>query len=423
MKILHLNDYSIQIGGAERYISELLRAQKERGDNVSLLATNSLGGGTLAVYGEKTKKVWENVYQAEGVTSSARIKRSAWQLFNGAAYRKAREALREFSPDLVHVHMYLGQLSPAPVRLVRRSGLPLVMTAHTYRPVCPVGSRMIREGEFCNHKVGWACARYCSPGSAAHAFLQRVIYGRPDRLFDIAIAPGSAMQRALQIGGFRNVRLMPYGATILPAQNPVDAAENRNITYIGRLERLKGADFLVKAAGRVLPSFKSTRLIICGDGPQRSQLEQLAHELLPPDSYVFTGWLDEARLADIRAKAAFQCVPSIWPENSPLAVYEALSAGLPVLGTRIGGIPDLVRDDKEGLLCDPASIEDLGRCIEIMLCEPDRRSRYAEAALKRADEFTMKKHVSELEKIYQEYVLKKHKDKDLLTESNSGGTL
>ncbi len=350
--------------------------------------------------------VTPSVHRARGTSSDSAVRRATLQLYNRSAREAARRVLREFRPEVVHVHLYHGQLSPAVLTPFEDAGVARVVTAHNYRMVCPTGSRMLPDGGFCRYRVGWSCARHCSPLSLIHHGLREVWYGTSRSKFHVVIAPGSAMRESLEREVFEGVRMIHYGSTVRVSKRPVDAARNQDVLYVGRLHSTKGVQNLIQAFAPVAKRVPGATLTICGEGPQRAELERLAAALLSEGAYTFTGWLDGDAVAKLRCGAALQCVPSIWPENSPLTVYECLSAGLPLLGSRAGGIPDLATDDVEGRLVDVTDIDGFSAMLEEMLSDPAARDRYAHASLRRAEQLTMDRHLGELEHVYAAAVAK-----------------
>jgi glycosyltransferase involved in cell wall biosynthesis len=134
--------------------------------------------------------------------------------------------------------------------------------------------------------------------------------------------------------------------------------------YIGRLSREKGIETLIEAMTQ-LPKESSLRLKILGQGPVREALEKKVRETCP-DRVEFLGFLSGEELHETIRRAAFGVVPSEWYENFPFAVLEAFALGTPVVGARIGGIPEMVEPGVTGQLHesgDPESLRDALLCM------------------------------------------------------------
>jgi glycosyltransferase involved in cell wall biosynthesis len=399
MRILHVNDYAYALGGAESYLGALVRAQRDSGHEAELLASDSRGGGTLALADASARFMGRPRFEARGISLSSRLWRAAVQMWNPSAGRAAARALREYRPDLVHVHTYLSQLSPAVLRPFFDAGVPLLHTSHTYRIACPKGDRMLRSGVPCTHRVGLICASECSAASLLHMRVRHALYHRPQAVFADVIAPSSAMAEILRLEGFTSVRVLPYGIARVRNAAP-RRPHNQRVLYAGRLSPPKGVAVLIEAMRIVQSRFPSAELRIAGEGPARAGLERLAGARLREGSCVFEGYLDADALATLRDGCLMQCVPSLWPDVSPLVIYEALAAGAPLVASAIGGIPDLVREGHEALLVPPGSAQSLADAIMRLLSDTSLCERMSGAALQRAVALSMDNHVAAVGRVY-----------------------
>lgn len=392
------------MGGAETYLATLISAQRDSGDEVRLLASDSRGGGTLEDYPENLPYFESNPYIANGTSSSSQWRRAGLQLLNISAYRVAKKALAEFRPQVVHVHMYLGQLSPAVLRPFTEGRIPLIHTSHNYRIACPKGDRLLPDNSFCEHLAGAVCVKNCSALSYVHMRARELIHEKPQDLFQAVIAPGSTMKRILEMEGFARVNQIPNASTFTRREFVSTRCQTKDVLYVGRLVSNKGVDFLIKAFRKVQNQFPHARLHIAGDGPARDSLEKLAGETLAAGSCRFYGTVDAEAVRKLQGQSRIQCVPSVWHENSPIVVYEALTAGIPIVASNIGGIPDLVRQGKDGILVTPASDEALAEAL-IALCSDDNKClELSQSAYRHADEFTMERHAKEIKAIYRQFV-------------------
>ena len=199
MRILHLNDYALPLGGAETYLAALICAQRQVGHEVGLMASDSRGGGTLASFPKESRPYEIPAYSAFGTTSSWQALRATRQMYNASALKCARTAAHGFAPDLVHTHMYLGQLSPAALEPFLTAGIPIIHTSHTYKVACPIGTRMLPDGRYCTFHVGVACIKNCSLVSLVHMKMREICYTAPQKAFKLVIAPGSTMAEVLRL--------------------------------------------------------------------------------------------------------------------------------------------------------------------------------------------------------------------------------
>lgn len=402
MNILHINDYVYPIGGAETYLRALIEAQQKRGHKVSLLTSNSLGGGTLSKYPDPTNKLVSSPVVARGTTSSSRPLRALLQIYNRNAFNVATQAVDHFKPDIVHVHMYLGQLSPAVLTPFIKEKIPVVHTSHTYRSVCPKGDRMLTDNSFCRYPVGRACIRNCSAISLAHMKFREWLNPLPQNVFAKVIAPGSTMAEILKQEGFNNVISLPYGSTFPVLERTRKVPDKPIVLYVGRLSANKGVEDLIKAFATIIRILPASSLVLAGDGPEREKLAGQAKNSLPAGSYEFLGLVDANRVKALQQISRIQCIPSVWPDNSPLVVYEALSSGIPLVASAVGGIPDLVRSGNEGLLVPPGNSDAIAQSAISLLTNDSKWTEMMQASLIRARDFGMPRHAGLIDDIYKE---------------------
>jgi colanic acid/amylovoran biosynthesis glycosyltransferase len=178
-------------------------------------------------------------------------------------------------------------------------------------------------------------------------------------------------------GKFRLVRCgLPFDAL------PQPVLEGRNpsmIICVGRLCADKAQAGLLKAFAKVRDRFPKAELVLVGDGPSRPELEELAQSLGIADATVFRGRLPEQEtLAEI-SRAGMMVLPSFW-EGLPVALMEAMALGIPVITSRIAGVPELVHDGDNGLLFAPANWSELAAAMAKLLDDPALGSRLASAA-------------------------------------------
>ena len=400
MRILHVNDYAYPMGGAETYIQALMAAQAEAGHEVALMATDSRGGGTLESLAENLKPMPHLRWHARGSSSNSRAIRAAVQVYNSSAKALARVADAEFAPDAVHVHMFLGQLSPAVLSPFIRSGRRLIHTAHTYKIACPKGTRQLPDGSLCQLPSGVACARHCSPAYFVQLGLWRLLHPSLKTCFDSVIAPSAAMAAALRQDGVQSVQVLPYGSTF-PILSRSALPMAPAILYVGRITASKGVHVLLEAFEEVLARVPAARLTFAGAGPDEARLRANIEGRSLRGRAEMTGRVPADAIQELQNRHRVQCIPSLWPDNSPLVIYECLSRGVPMVATHTGGIPELVRDGVEGLLVPPNDPSALAEALIRILTDEEFCKGAAAASGRRAAQFRMEDHVLQLEAIYR----------------------
>jgi glycosyltransferase involved in cell wall biosynthesis len=185
----------------------------------------------------------------------------------------------------------------------------------------------------------------------------------------------------------------------LPPEGPI-------VGTAGRLVPIKGLEWLLKAATRVLTEFPQACFVIIGDGPMLGELRQLTSKLGIGLRVVFLGRRED--VPECLAALDLFVLPSL-NEGMGRALIEAMAVGCPVVATRVGGIPDIVADGTTGLLVPPQDDRALADAILILLRDRSRRAAYGEAARQRVDErFDVTSMVRNIEQLYEEVWCEKH---------------
>jgi colanic acid/amylovoran biosynthesis glycosyltransferase len=185
----------------------------------------------------------------------------------------------------------------------------------------------------------------------------------------------------------------------VPKKSPAEA-NTQTMISVGRLSPEKGQAGLLQAFTKLRPRHPELQLRLVGDGPDRASLETLVKELGLSDAVTFVGRLpEEETLAEI-ARANLLVLPSFM-EGLPIVLMEAMAAGVPVIASRIAGIPELVEDDETGLLFTPSNWDELASRIDLLLGDDVLRTRLAEKGkAKVASEFDTRKSAQELARLF-----------------------
>jgi glycosyltransferase involved in cell wall biosynthesis len=181
-------------------------------------------------------------------------------------------------------------------------------------------------------------------------------------------------------------------------------ADEVAVFTVANLRRQKAYPDLLRAAVRALDRQPRLRFFAVGQGPLREELEQLHGRLGLGDRFRFLGYRDD--VARLLAGADLVVMASTF-EGFPLAVMESLAAGVPVVATRVGGVPDAVSDGVEGLLVDPGDVPALAGAIVELASDADRRAQMARAARERGATFDVRASVQRTEELYRSLLEKR----------------
>ena len=180
-----------------------------------------------------------------------------------------------------------------------------------------------------------------------------------------------------------SVRAVIPNGVLAPAAPPTDAirsiATESTVLYVGRLRTRKAVAVLLEAIAAIGARRPDLRLVIAGDGEQGAALRQRAAKSDLQGRVEFAGALSREAIAECYRQAAVLCLPSIY-EGFPVTIVEAMGAGLPVVATRVAGVPEAVDDGVTGLLVDPEDAAALAAALERVLEDVDARRRMGRAA-------------------------------------------
>lgn len=179
-----------------------------------------------------------------------------------------------------------------------------------------------------------------------------------------------------------------------------DASPGRRLVCVGRLYEHKGQDILLRAFRYLADDFSDLDVELIGDGPFRSSLLSLSQELGLADRVVFRGGISREEVLGVLRRASISCLPSRG-ETFGLVLLEAMAVGTPVIATRVGGIPEVVRDGIDGLLVAPDDPRALSDAIRKLLSDDVLRSRLVGNAKRRVREkFSLDRFVSEYRHVF-----------------------
>lgn len=397
MKILLVNDYGTPEGGAEIQMYRLRHLLRERGHDARLFTTGIESPGMSNTAD----------YKCTGTKSPFRL---LLQTANPWAYFRLKEIIRDFKPDLVHVKMFLTQMSPLILPLLK--DIPSVYHVAWYRPICPTGTKMLPDGSRCAFKAGSACyTEGCLPARDwIPLMLQLGLFESWHNVFGSIMANSEWVRKRLMEQGIEPVEVLRYGIES-PAEE-TRLSEEPTAVFAGRLVKEKGADMLLRAFARVSARVPKARLVIAGDGVERANLEALAAKLNLASNVRFTGHLRGEDVDRALRGAWAQVVPSLWDEPFGIVAIEAMARGTAVIASSSGGLSEIVDDGIDGFLVPPGNVEALSEKLTALLTDKPL-ALYMSAAAKRAasERFSEDAFLRQLFRIYDSVLLAKNRGK------------
>ncbi|MHA1330070.1 MAG: glycosyltransferase family 4 protein [Candidatus Hodarchaeales archaeon] len=172
----------------------------------------------------------------------------------------------------------------------------------------------------------------------------------------------------LQHGFVREqVEVLPLFTALPSVSYAHHTSREGNILFVGRMDRYKGVDYLLRALTKVRAMFTCT---VIGDGPLLSKYQQLSRQLGLADVVRFLGWISHEKIEEYRQVASLVAVPSIWPEPFGIVGIEAMASAKPVVAFDSGGISQWLQDGETGYLVPPKDVDGMAQKIEYLLRNP-----------------------------------------------------
>jgi glycosyltransferase involved in cell wall biosynthesis len=321
-------------------------------------------------------------------------------VYNRRAKREMARRLAADRPDVVHAHNLYPMFSPSVLSACRDAGVPVVMSVHNHIHTCPRADHL-RQGVLCERCVGGR-EYNCVLSNCRENIFESIAYAarntvaRKLRLYrdnvNIVIALNEFARGRLIGAGFAPDQVVVLPNMVHLADTPVDASRGQYVAFSGRMSAEKGVDTLLDAA-RQLPDIP---MRLAGDGPALAQLQASA-----PANARLLGRLQSGEMQPFYRQARFLVVPSKWFEGCPLVISEAMSNGLPVIASRIGGLGELVEDGVTGLLFEPGNTAELTAKIKQLWDSPELCRQMGMAGRAKAErEFSEKGYYQRLTAIY-----------------------
>ena len=394
MKVLLINNIFYRKGGSEAVFFNTAELLKKHGHDVVFFSFKR----------PENIECEQSEYFPELGCKINQLKNYFW---NAEAAHQLERLIVAEKPDVAHVHLMWGGMSPSIFGVLKKHNVPLVHTVHDYRMVCPAYTFKNNVGEICEKCGGGKfmnCLKgRCAKGSlvqsvlmTAEMYLRNAKHHPVDNIAGFVFVSKFAQEKHLQydrkFASARNIVLYNYTTPML------ERAEKKGNYYLyyGRLSYEKGIPTLLEAFSK----HPELKLKVVGTGPIEAELK----EKFAQPNIEFVGYKSGEELFSLVRDARFVCVPSEWYENNPMTIVEAYSLGTPVIGSRMGGIPEIIEDGKTGYTFECGNLLDLESQIEKSnALSEDEYATMADAAYKfYKQDFSEDHHYEELIRFYEE---------------------
>jgi glycosyltransferase involved in cell wall biosynthesis len=299
--------------------------------------------------------------------AAAKIRAARDVAYSKSVYRELTELLRTSRPDVVHFHAHFPLLSPSAFQACVDAGIPTVVTLHNFRLNCAAGTLFL-DGNLCEKCWGgspWPAIRhrcyqqsFLASAAAVRAQLAyRDLIKRGLWVDQYIALTEFARGKHVQIG-IPSERISIKGNSVLdPPQ--MGAGAGQYVLYVGRLGPEKGIQTILEAWQLLGSSAPKLRMV--GEGPLRQEI--LSKKAVFNLNIELMGAQPKSSVMELMKNARLLVFASRWYEGFPLVIVESLACGTPVLGSRIGGIPELIMEGSTGALFTPANAEALAQGV------------------------------------------------------------
>jgi len=329
-----------------------------------------------------------NIYYVWHYREKPMLIKPLWHLidmWNPHVFYVCKKILQEEKPDVVHSHCF-GGLSTSAIYAIASLGLPHVHTLHDYGLLCRWND-LIPAGKIVT-EFNLVDKQYMK-------FMRSL-----SNCIDVVLAPSQFILDIHRNHGYFSKSLcmkLPNGIELNDVSEK--SFDKIRLLYVGQLSYRKGIQALLRVF-KMLRS-RALELHIAGRGPLLGLVKRYAEKDRRINYY---GFVPDQTLRELYKTTNLTVVPSIWYENCPLVILESLSYGNPVIGSRVGGIPELINNGYNGFLFDPGDVKGLCKILENIMENPSELKTLSENARKLSRRYSLGDHVKKLSRIYASIV-------------------
>jgi glycosyltransferase involved in cell wall biosynthesis len=392
MKIIQIHNSTKDRGGGEIAFEQISKLLIERNHNlIRLVRSNS----------ELSNNIVKKIIAF--VTGS----------FSISAYYRMLKIIRLHKPDIVHVHGIYPFFTPSILVACKKKNIPVLLHCHSFQLICPC-SILFHENAICDlcieKNAFWCVLKNCRKNIfESIAYALRFFIAKRFNLYknnvDYFIAPTKFVKDRLILAGFNKDQIFILPNIVNMNYRSADIYNGQYVAFVGRLSPEKGIATLVSAAEQ-LPKIQFS---VAGEGNLMNGLRQRALSNLK-----FLGFLNTHELEDFYCRARFIVVPSLCFETFCLVAAEAMSYGLPIIASNLGGLKELIDDRATGLLFKTGDVDDLIKKIRILWNNPSLCQKMG--ALGRSKvrrDYNEDKFLNRLMYIYEKTILKTASNKNI----------
>lgn len=403
MKLLFLNNYHYLRGGSERVFFGEMEILQARGHTVYSFARK---------HPHDLPAKFESFFPQHLETESIHFSFDAIRTVKEIIYSKEsktslKSIINRYPPDLAHAHNIYGRLTTSVLDLLNNEGISAVLTLHDYKLICP-SYKLMKDNRICEdckgNKFYKAVVNKCHKNSLTASAVYAIEsyfntwFGKYSKNVAYFISPSRFLRSKLTEFGWPESKIEYVPNYLVTSKFEPSYEAGKYLLYLGRLSGEKGIETLIRAYNRISPLH--VKMLIVGEGPEEKKLKALAGG---SGDVIFPGYLSGEELSQVTRESLAVVVPSEWYENAPISILEAMAYGKPVIGSNIGGIPEMVDHGVTGYLFEPGNVADLASKIELLLSlPPNRLAEMGRAAREKVErEYNEEIHYSKLMEVYK----------------------
>lgn len=392
------------IGGAERYFFDLGNLLESKGHDVACFSTSAKGN---------QKSIWDKYFIQKLDFNKKSFKNSINKFpkifYSFEAKQKISLLLDKFKPDIVHLQNIYYYISPSILSEITKREIPIIQTVHDYQLISP-SVVMYHDGAICEitkktkfykailHKCV-KCSYLATLMSVITLYFQN-INNFYEKSINIFITPSVFMKQKLAEHGFDKNKIINLNNFVeISKMSLRKTFKEKYVLYFGRLCEAKGIFFLLGAAKEL----SNIKFKIAGNFEDES-VKTKVFEIIREKkikNVEFLGFKTESELRKTISQSLFVVVPSLWYENQPYSILESFAQGKTIVASDIGGIPEIVKNKKTGLLFSPGDSNDLAGKIRLLWNNPELAGKLGREGLKTVkNKFNPEVHYKEIMTIY-----------------------
>jgi len=393
MKILQINKFFYRRGGSEAYFFDLIRLLEKHGHEVIHFSVNHPQNFDSPYREFFINEI--NFEKREGLVKDS--KKFSHSLYSLEAKNKLEKLILKTKPEIAHLHNVSHHISPSIFRVLRKYKIPVVQTLHDYQLICP-NFKMFTEGAICErckkYRYWNAVIHKCVHDSRLESFAQclEMYFHGACQFYENGVyyfvTPSKFLKDKLEEWGAAKTKKQRNGETEKQKLSVVHIPHFLDVInytpkyepgeyalYFGRLVKEKGLDSLLEAVNGT-----EIKLKIVGDGPEKDKLKLQVASYKLQEKIEFIDYKSGKELRDLIRGSKFAVLPSIWYENYPMSLLEAGALGRAAVGSKLGGIGEIIEEGVNGFLAAPGDADDLREKMRRLWSDDDLCERMGQRA-------------------------------------------